>query len=185
MKRRGLLILVEGLTDSDFFEALINKPEIKSILESKYEFSRVIRYKDAEKSWDKEKMADFLRNAKSSGYNYILVSDINDAPCITRKKEVLLDTYKDLDREKIIIVVKEIESWFLAGVGEDVANKYKIDIPHSTEGVTKEDFIDKTKGHSLREIEFRQEILENFCLDAAQERNKSFAYLLRKLKEDP
>jgi hypothetical protein len=185
MKRRGLFILVEGLTDSDFFEALLNKPEIKSILESKYEFSRVIRYKDAEKSWDKGKMRDFLYKTKSAGYDYIFFADINDAPCITRKKEVLLDTYNDLDREKIIIVVKEIESWFLAGMEEDLANKYKIDIPHSTENITKEDFIDKTKGRSLREIEFRQEILENFCLDAARVRNKSFAYFLRKLKEDP
>ena len=157
MPRKGLLILVEGPSDADFFDTLI-----KPILLNKYEFVKVIQYRQ----WTKGKTEDCIRNIQSAGWDYVFIADKNDAPCITKRKQDLKDTYNCLDSDEIVVVEAEIESWYLAGIGEELANELGIEIPPSTEGITKEKFKERT-GHSLSEIDFRQMILESFSVDAA------------------
>ncbi|MGB9877824.1 MAG: hypothetical protein ACPLPS_08665 [bacterium] len=180
MNNRNLIIIifVEGTDDKDFFEAII-----KRLLLRKYEEIRIITYKQRGflKDTRKEKMSQFIMNLKSMGRDYIFVADINDAPCITKKKGDLMDIYKGLDTEKIVVVVKEIESWYLAGIPEELANELKFSkpLPLSTDGVRKEDFKNIT-GRDLGDIDFKQQIIENFCIPSAEKRNKSFAYFMRK-----
>jgi hypothetical protein len=175
MKRKGLLILVEGSTDFAFFQT-----KIMPLLSQKYESVSIIEYSEL----SKREVESWIKSFQYIGWDYLFVADKNKAPCLTKRKQDLKKIYDCLDSDKIIIVEKEIESWYLAGMGEKLANDLGIKIPPSTDKIAKKAFERLTR-QSLRSIDFRQMLLENFCLDAAQERNKSFAYFLRKLKEDP
>lgn len=50
------------------------------------------------------------------GADYIYVTDIDRSPCITAKKERVKKEISNIDIGKIVIVIKEIESWYFAGL---------------------------------------------------------------------
>jgi hypothetical protein len=74
------------------------------------------------------------------GADYFLLGDLNAYPCFPKKKEALLKAFTELEREKTLIVVREIESWYLAGLGE--SNPLGVQVPTDTSSLTKEQFND-------------------------------------------
>lgn len=82
-----------------------------------------------------------------------------------------------VSQDKIIIVKKEIESWYMAGIDESICDKYKITELESTENFSKEDF-DKIIPKGKSRILFMHEILESYCCDVAKNRNSSINYFL-------
>lgn len=176
MASRGLILFVEGSHDKHFFEAII-----LPIFSNLYEFAQVICYKEPTslKDISAEKIDSFIQNLNPIGYEYLFVTDMNEAPCITQKKDELQRIYKSLDKERIVVVKREIESWYIAGISDEVASRLQVNIPLSTDNITKERFQQITQ-RNLRDILFRQEILSDFSIENAIKRNSSFCYFIHK-----
>jgi len=103
---KRLYIFVEGNDDERFFNKVL-VPKFKE----KYDYVKLIKYA----RWKKESVNNYIKSIKAMGADYIFVADINNSPCITAKKERIQSIYKKIDNDKIIVVIKEIESWYLAG----------------------------------------------------------------------
>ena len=115
--------------------------------------------------------------------NYIFIADIDNSPCKTAKKEELRRKIPNLEQNKVIIVVKEIESWYLAGLDEKACKKLRIECFDNTDSITKENFkhIYSNSIHSRRpEIDFYLNIIENYDIDTAKRKNRTFEHFCSK-----
>ena len=166
-----LFIWVEG--DDD--ERLFNKT-LAPKFQEKYNAVKIIKYA----TMKKEKVDSFIESIKAMGADYIYSTDINDSPCVTAKKGKILNRYKNIESDKIIIVVKEIESWYLAGLDSKACKQLKISNFASTDNITKEKFNALIPKKFTSRIDFMSEILKNFSIDMAKQKNNSFRYFVEK-----
>jgi len=148
---KRLFICVEGNDDERFFNEIFI-PKFKE----KYDTVKII----------------------AMGADYIYLTDINDSPCITAKKEETQSKYKNIDNDKIIVVIKEIESWYFAGLDNTVCRQLKIKNFANTDNVTKEKFNTLFPKKFTSRIDFMSEILKNFSIEIAKQKNKSFRYFV-------
>ena len=110
---------------------------------------------------------------------YIYVRDINDSPCVSYKKQKIQDELRNIDKNRIIVVIREIESWYLAGL--DVSSKkFGVRPFNITDTITKEQFNDMLPTKFDSRIDFILEILKYFSIEKAKERNRSFRYFIEK-----
>lgn len=172
MGYKMLYVLVEGDDDVRFFERIL-EPRLKQ----KYDCIKII--KTAQKKI--EDITKFLKSIKKMKRDYIYVRDIDNSPCITQKKKDIKGEISIIDEKKIVVVVKEIESWYLAGIKKEDARNLNITIKKNTNTITKEDFnqiFEKSKSNSR--INFMIEILNHFSIEEAKEKNPSFKYFIEK-----
>ena len=172
MPYRRLFVLVEGPDDVRFFDKII-KPK----LQKKYNLVEIRPYS----TWKKEKIDNFLRGIKAMNACYIYVTDINTARCVTTKKQEIEGKLKTIDRDRIAVVIKEIESWYLAGLSNAEVEKFKIPTFSVTDNITKEQFDSLVpKKFKNSRIDFMSEILKCFSTEIAKQKNKSFRYVIEK-----
>lgn len=168
MGYKKLFIWVEGEDDKRFFNFIINL-----IFGEKYDWIKIIQYAKKKPKW----RIDFLKTIIAMKADYIYVADINNAPCVTAKK------YKtrNIDKDKIIVVIKEIEGWYLAGLDDINSKRLKISTVTTTDTITKEQFNRLIPKNESR-IDFMSEILKCFSLGIAIQKNTSFNYFVEKYK---
>jgi len=173
MPYKRLWVLLEGNDDERFFERVI-----KPIFEKTYDFVRLWQYTQKRTI----KVEDFLRSIKSMGSDYFFWGDINSLPCVTAKKEDAIVSYGQmLDAGNIIVVIREIESWYLAGLNDRSCKQLGTKAFRKTDNITKEQF-DRliTKKFDSR-IDFMVEVLKRFSVNTAKQKNKSFAYFMSRI----
>lgn len=174
MPYRRLFIFVEGPDDLRFFERII-KPRLEA---TAYEWVEVRPYAGMKP----DKVNAFLRSIDAMGANYILAADLDECHCPSEKKATLHHRYPASNSNKIIIVVREIECWYLSGLADNSCKRLGMKQIGSTNQLTKEDFIKlKPKKYDSR-IDWMTEILRLFSIELAVEKNQSIAYFLRKWK---
>lgn len=79
-----------------------------------------------------------------------------------------------------MVVVTEIEGWYLAGLDAERSARLGIDEPGATDQITKEDFKElRPSGFNSNRL-FMLEILSCFCVETARAKNASFDYFCRK-----
>jgi hypothetical protein len=78
----------------------------------------------------------------------------------------------------MIIAIKEIESWYMAGISAVMNNSLQARI-YNTNSLTKEQF-NNLIPRGVPRVQFMQRILDSFDMQEAYRRNDSFAYLGRK-----
>jgi len=166
-----LFIWVEGDDDERFFNGILSPK-----LQRKYGTIKIIRYAKMKK----EKVDNFIRSIKAMGAEYIYLTDINDSPCVTAKKEEMQKKYQNIDKDKIIVVIREIESWYLAGLDNKACKQLKIKNFANTDNVTKEKFNALIPERFTSRIDFMSEILKNFSIEIAKQKNNSFQYFVEK-----
>lgn len=169
-----LIIFVEGSDDEVFFDKIV-----RSMFGKRYGSVRVQTYA----ARTKEYIRNFLKSINSKNWNadYIFVADINDAPCVTAKKQEIEDKFKGIDTNKIIVVKKEIESWYLALLDDNTCSKLGIPSYNTTDNITKEEFdrlIPKKFGGSR--LSFMLEVITRASIDVAKQKNASFGYFISK-----
>lgn len=170
MPYKTLWLLIEGDDDERFVQRIV-----KPLFERKY--NSVMLWKYAEEP-DK-RINNFLRSIKVMDSDYFYLRDINRAPCVTAKKEIIQDEY-NFDNKKIIVVIKEIESWYLAGLDDKVSKKLGASSCAATDNITKEQFNDLIPKKFDSRIDFMLEILKSFSIEMAKQKNKSFKYFIEK-----
>ncbi|MHB8164035.1 MAG: hypothetical protein ACYDDV_06750, partial [Methanoregula sp.] len=106
MKKR-LFILVEGEDDVRFFGRII-----KPLFVSRYESIEIIPYA----SIKRVKVNNFLKSVRQMNNDYIFVADIDTECSVRDKKQLLYYHFDNISGHSIVIVIKEIESWYYAGI---------------------------------------------------------------------
>ena len=109
--------------------------------------------------------------------DYIYVTDINEAPCITFKKEDIMQKI-GIGKDKIVVVVREIEGWYLAGLHAEDSKRLGIEEINDTNDITKEDFNKLIPKKIKSRLVFMKKILRTYDTEIAKEKNKSFKYFL-------
>ena len=173
-----LYVFVEGNDDELFFETVI-RPRVRPRFDHVYP---VIQYSQK----TTRSIDGFLRSIQSMrqqsiDVDYLFLCDINDAPCVTAKKEQVMQTYKLLESEKVIVVIHEVESWYLAGLDENGCKRLGIRNLDDTSAVSKEQFNQMIPQRVPARAIFLQQILEYFSLEVAKQKNTSFRYLCQRL----
>lgn len=178
---KQLIIYVEGLNDYRFFERII-KPlfEIRGL----YDHVSILEYlgDNYKNRSNCEHISNFINNIKKIDqkpdycYHYLFVADLDQHTSISSKKEKILEKVTNLEHERIIVVVLEIESWYLAGLNKENSEKLKLPDFEHTNHITKEKFTALIPKDYDSEIVFRVEVLNNFSVDVAKNKNESFKY---------
>jgi len=169
--RKLLFIFVEGNDDGRFFEKVFI-PRLKN----RYCMIKIIKYA----TMKKEKIDNFIKSINAMGADYLYFADINNSPCITSKKEKIRQMYKHINISKIVIVIREIESWYLAGLDYNAYNNLKIANIGRTDNITKRQFDNLIPKKFISRIDFMLEILKFFSVKEAKRNNKSFKYFTEK-----
>ena len=167
---RLLWLLVEGNDDERFVESVI-APEFRR----SYDDVRIWRYSQV----TVRKRVDFLRNIHRMNADYILFCDIDEHPRADSKKEWVKSQLPSLSEDRIAVVVKEIESWYLAGLSQSDCQALKLGDIKRPDEVVKEDF-DALVGGKVNHTAMMREILRRYSLSEARRRSPSFGYFAGK-----
>lgn len=169
-----LVVFVEGEDDERFFASIL-----KTSFENDFQSVIIQQYVQKER----KDINNYLRSIDlRNDIDYIFFADKNDSPCVTHRKEKAQIIYSNLALEKIMIVIKEIESWYLAGLNNEALKELSIEFKRkSTEKVNKEYFESLKSKHFKSLKDFKIEILNHFSLETALQKNKSFNYTYNRL----
>jgi hypothetical protein len=164
------IIFVEGYDDEQFFEKFFSN--------SKY---RIYQYSKK----NIKKVNEFIKSLSCiSNWNYLFFAD-SDGMTTEQKVNKLCETYTNLEKEKILIVRYEIESWYLAGVDESYCIKNKIKFFLQTDNITKEQFNDILPLKRKTRLQMMLDILLNFDVEIAKIRNDSlYDFIIKKEELD-
>lgn len=171
MTFKRLFMLVEGPDDNRFFSTVVKKK-----LEKRYDEVRLWEYADKKH----QRIDNFLASITAMAADYIYVTDINLHPCVTAKKQSVQQKVKRLDLSKTLVVVREIECWYLAGLADLRLKKLGLTKINDTEGLTKQQFDQLMPNRFVSRIDFMVELLKSFSIDTAMKRNRSFRYFAQK-----
>ncbi|MFW6268552.1 MAG: hypothetical protein ACOC4G_00600 [Bacillota bacterium] len=165
-----LFLMVEGNDDERFFDKII-----KPLFYDRFEKIKI--WQHAQKS--RETIEKMLLSINNMQADYIYIEDLDQEKNISIKKSMILKKTDYINQEKIAIVVKEIESWYLAGLSRKDADELGIAYVEQTDNIYKEDFnkLISLEYDSSR-INTMHEILKCYSINLAQKRNNSFAYFI-------
>jgi len=169
MAYKALYLFVEGDDDELFARTVISPP-----LSKRYDW--IVTFQYAQKK--PARVSSYLRNIKAMGADYFLLGDINSYSCFPEKKQDLLKRFTELEGGRVIIVVKEVEGWYLAGVPAN--NPWGVRVPADTANLTKEQFDAALPKPFNSRTSYMVEILKLFDVDAAGARNPTFKYFARR-----
>ncbi|MGP3778322.1 hypothetical protein ACTWKD_05740 [Halanaerobium saccharolyticum] len=166
---KRLYILVEGNDDERFFKEII-----KPLFEDEYE--QILIWQYAQQKY--KKIRKFIESINSMGADYFFVGDLDQNNNVIEKKEEILANFKNLSFKKIIVVIKEIESWYLAGLDSETSSAIGVQNFERTDHLFKEDFNDLLESVYDSRIDFMWEIIKVFSLKTAAKKNSSLNYFL-------
>jgi hypothetical protein len=170
MRQKKLYIFVEGNDDELFFKRII-----QPLFLNHYADVEIFKYAQ----WKKQKVELFIQSIITLDYDYIFTADIDLLETIAEKKKIIKNRFSNVDPLKIDIVIKEIESWYLAGVSNEKSAVMNIWLPEDTNEITKEDFNDICHRTYRSRIDFMYEILKSYSFDVAVKKNQSFEYFVK------
>lgn len=174
MTTKALYLWVEGPDDQRFIERIMCP-----LFERVYEGTHVVPYA----TQPKKKVDAFLSSIDAMKADYIFFGDC-DSSCVSATKQHLVRVYCRLDRERIVVVVKEIESWYLAGLDDEAAELLGVPCLSTTDTVTKESFNKRIPSRFDSRIDFMQEIINHFKIETALAKNESLRYLVSRYYGD-
>jgi len=167
MSYRRLFIFCEGADDEQFFDAIV-KPQLTAV----YDQIRPVPYAQR----GQEKIRAYLQNATQMGIDVLFIRDLDRKPCITARIESVRSVLGDsLSGDSIYVVVKEIESWYAAGLSRQRSEEMLGRPLQRTDELTKERFNNLLPEDTSR-IDFMQRLLEHFDVSQARAKNHSFEY---------
>ncbi len=171
MALRKLYIFVEGTDDALFFNKVFLH-RFKKL----YDDVEIIQYAQMKKS----KVDLFILSINTLNFDYIMLADMDEIETVAEKKRIIKHKFELIDIEKILIVIKEIESWYLAGMPDEFAQSLGLEPIPTTNTITKEDFnLYYIRTYRSR-IDFMQEVLKHFSVEIACRKNRSFDYFYKK-----
>ena len=193
MTYRTLYILVEGGDDARFFERVV-----RPMFEDEFGHVQLWQYSQQEKE-KVNKFLDSIRAMQGGGIaDLIIVADLDESPCVTDRKETIPSGFRSLSAgqspgqptgpfssTRILIVCREIESWYLAGLNDEECKRLGLTTTlDNTDRISKEQFLDLMPDRFDSKSEFMLEILRVFDHETARSKNSSFRYFMQKYGTD-
>ena len=167
-----LFVLCEGDDDQQFFEHVV-EPRLS------YADHEVKYFQYAQSSHeDVRSVIRSVQGMRNDGLDadYLFLRDYDRAPCKEARFEEIDRRYQHrVSREKTILVVQMIESWYVAGLNSQHDLSMLADAPPQTDDLVKQDFEDMMADDAVR-ADVLQEVLKRFDLDRARYKNNSFEY---------
>ena len=175
MSFKQLYIFVEGPDDKRFFESIFFP-----FFDQVFNTVKAIPYRQLKKEIV-IKYIETFNSQPSSDYIFIGDMDARGNPlCITRRKEIINEQYKNkINDSKLFIIKEEIESWYAAIAGNEFCNEKKLTFPSLSDSLTKEEFERKVPKDYTSNT-FMVEIIKNADIEKAKKMNTSFAYFCNK-----
>jgi hypothetical protein len=167
MNPRRLFIFVEGSDDHRFFSRVI-----VPLLEGEYASVELVTYA----SMKSVKVCRFVRSITAMDHDFILCADIDQERNVKAKKAVLKSRFCVLSNDHIVVIIQEIESWYLAGLDDKAQKHLSLRSYRSTNHITKEIFNRMIPRSYTSRIAFMADVLDLFSIDRALEKNRSFRY---------
>ncbi|NYT07454.1 MAG: hypothetical protein GKC05_04275 [Methanomicrobiales archaeon] len=167
MTPRRLFIFVEGSDDRRFFSRVI-----VPLLGGDYASVEIITYA----SMKSVKVCRFVRSITAMDHDFIMCGDIDQERNVKAKKAVLKSRFCVLSDDRIVIIIQEIESWYLAGLDERSQRRLALRSYRTTNHITKEMFNHMIPRFYTSRIAFMADILDLFSIGVALEKNRSFTY---------
>ena len=161
--------MVEGEDDIRFFGRII-----KPLFIARYDSVEIIPYASIRRT----KVNNFLKSVRIMKNDYIFVADIDTERSVRDKKQILYYHFSNIESGSIVVVIKEIESWYYAGLSRETEVSFGIPNLSSTDELTKEDFNTLMPRKYDSRIDFMFEILKFFTMDTARMKNKSFRFFV-------
>ena len=163
---------MEGDDDQRFANSIL-----RPLLEPVFDYLEIYQYAQ-------KRPSDVRRYIRSldriPDADYLFIADFDQGPCVTMRKSRLIDRYGSLEIERILIVRREIESWYLAGLDSDSHEEFRLPTRRNTDGITKEWFDDLKPSRFEDRVDFMEEILNRYDIETARGRNESFDYAMGK-----
>ena len=170
-----LYFFVEGLYDKKFLDNLYSDlVEITGIHNIRF-----IQYQQKKKKH--KKINGLIRGIKKRKNDYFFISDLDSHtyPCITRRKDNLIEDYGDeVEINKIIIVKEEIESWYFSGL----TNHNILSNPQNLSYTCSKEEFDNSIPRGMIKNDLVSEVMKSYDMDLAISNNESFKYFIQKLK---
>lgn len=179
MSYRALYVFVEGDDDRRFFEVVCSplvQPDVHV---------QIIQYA-ARAERDIGKLLATLPHIDANPGNeiaFLFFADANGCPCPKARKQRLRKRFPNLPPERIIVVVRMIEGWYLAGLDSAACETLGCRELRQTDSVDKSGF--ETAFPEPVTIDLKERVLEHFDREVACRKNASFAYFLRRASEHP
>lgn len=171
MKKGHIYLFVEGNDDHRFFSFTV-APHFRQ----RYEKVSIIEYA----CMKAVRVDKFIRSILAVGDDYLLFADIDKEENVFQKVSILKHRFHELDQERTVIIIQEIESWYLAGIRRSDSNRLGVTYLPYTDNLTKEDFNNMIPFTFHSRISFMIELLKYFSFGAAKRKNRSFRYFIRK-----
>ncbi len=169
-----LFVFLEGSDDIRFFEGVL-----KHELREGYASVELIAYAGMKHV----RVDGFIRGIGAMGDDYLMVADIDTDRNVRAKKKRLKGWYRDLDTDRVIVVIKEIEGWHLAGLTDHASQILGLRPLPGTDRVTKERFNQMIPDHYGSRIDLFIEIIRRYSIQVAREKNRSFSFFYWKCLE--
>jgi hypothetical protein len=96
------------------------------------------------------------------------------------KEALLKGKFKTADATQIFVVIKEIESWYLAGLDDVGCKTLGLAPVGDTDNLSKEQFDALQPARFDSRVDFLIEITKLFSVERAENKNKSFRYFAGK-----
>ena len=163
----SVVVFLEGLDDWTFFDSVLHGELAK-------------RYNVRPRlyaSKDKETLKQIVETMHKTNRDYIVFADFDKSTCYSGRKATLRKI-PNARHGNIAVVKTEIESWYLAGMGQDECARLQIPYHSNTESVSKEYFEQMLeRGRWASRKDFMEKILEMFDVGRAKKQNASFRYV--------
>lgn len=167
----NLYFLVEGDNDEVFIENAIEP------LLTNYFNCKIIQYAQM----PKKVIVGFINKFNNDNEHYFFLKDLNSAVCPSERKKDIIKDNNLLKPSSVVIVEKEIEAWYLAGLDAKSLRSLGIRDCMTTDFITKEIFFDMIP-KNVNKVVIRSKILKYFSLNSARSKNKSFLYFILKIE---
>lgn len=165
-------VLLEGDDDERFFHAVL-RPQLAKT------HSTIKTYQYAQRS--KKEIERYVHNLHATNQPYIVLADFDSkSACYSGRKDILRGRIYPARPVNMAIVKTEIESWYLAGMGQPECESMQIPYHPNTEPISKEEFDQmrmRSGSGAMPRSEFMKRMLVVFDAKRAKMQNTSFGYV--------
>ena len=160
-------VLLEGPNDMMFFESVLHDE-----LAKKYNTVKMFQYVQI----PKKTLEQYVKSPHAANQDYIVLADFDlGSTCYSGRKEKLCAKIPHARCDNMAIVKTEIESWYLAGIGQYECRILQIPYHPNTESISKKEFEQMRKdSRSVSRTAFMKRILAMFDVERAKKQNASF-----------
>jgi len=170
---KRLFIFVEGADDELFFGKIA-----EILFKDIYDEIKIYQYAQESDTYIK----GFLKSIRGMNADYICISDLHSAPCVSKRKERVKDRFASFDENRISVVKRAIEGWYLALLDDEACREFKLKPSRiqNTEDIGESEFDDLIPKKFDSRVDFMFEILDCASIETARQRNTSFDYFINK-----